>query len=157
MLLQFFGLFTKFSILPNNVGSMQVGHGFDAVVIFIKGDGYFFLIIGFEVLDNGVLVVAIFVKLFILRLHIQYFVVCVSWFFCSTRIFLLRSNINIESKGYGGGGGVWAEFCLLLVCSGEGSVLSGSPGGGTGDLLFLPLCVLTDPSLVLGGVGMYLG
>ena len=32
-----------------------------------------------------------------------------------------------------------------------------SPGGRTGDLLFLPLCVLADLPLVLGGMGMYLG
>ena len=48
---------------------MQVGHGFDAVVIFIEGGGYYFLSIGFEGLDNGFIVVVISVKLFILRLH----------------------------------------------------------------------------------------
>ena len=42
LLLQFFGLLTNSSILHDNVGLMQVGHGFDAVVIFIEGGGYYF-------------------------------------------------------------------------------------------------------------------
>ena len=38
-----------------------------------------------------------------------------------------------------------------------GAVFLGIPGGGTGDLLFLPFCVLENLPLVLGGIGMYLG
>ena len=72
-------------------------------------------------------------------------------------MFLLRSEIDIESKGYGGGGGVRAEYRLLLVWAGAGEALLGIPGGGTGDLLFLPFCVLANMPLVLGGMGMYLG
>ena len=33
----------------------------------------------------------------------------------------------------------------------------GIPGGWTGDLLFLPLCVLANFPLILGVMGMYLG
>ena len=33
----------------------------------------------------------------------------------------------------------------------------GIPGGGTGDFLFLPFCVLSNLPLVLGGMGIYLG
>ena len=33
----------------------------------------------------------------------------------------------------------------------------GSPGGGTGDLLFVPLYVLANMHLVLGGMDMYPG
>ena len=72
-------------------------------------------------------------------------------------MFLLRSEIDIESKGSGGGGGVRAEYRLLLVWAGAGEALLGSPGGGTGDLLFLPFCVLVNMPLVLGGMCLYLG
>ena len=136
---------------------MQVGHGFDTVVIFIEGGVYYFWSIGFEGLDNGVLLVAVSVKLFIICLHIQYF-----WDVCilillEYQYFLLRPEIDIESKGSGGGGGVWSEFHLLLVRTGSGAALLVSPGESTGDLLFLPFCILSNLPLVLGGMGMYLG
>ena len=85
------------------------------------------------------------------------FVMRVSWFFWITRIFLLRSDIDIESKRSGGGGGVRAEFGLLLVRAGTGAALLGIPGGGTGDFSFLPFCVLANLPLVLVGMGIYLG
>ena len=49
------------------------------------------------------------------------------------------------------------EFCLLLVRTGAGAALLGIPGEGTGDLLFVPFCVLANLPLVMGGMGMYLG
>ena len=55
------------------------------------------------------------------------------------------------------GGGVQSEFRLLLVRSGAGAALLGSPGEGAGDLLFLAFSVLANLNLVLGGMGMYLG
>ena len=70
--------------------------------------------------------------------------------------FLLRSDIDIESKISGGGGGVQSEFRMLLVWAGSGAALLGSPGRGTGCFLFLPLCVLVNMPLVLGGIVMYL-
>ena len=133
MLLQFFGLFTNISILHDNVSLVQVGHGFDAVVIFIKGGGYYFWSIGFEVLDNGVLDVAVSVKLFILWFYIQFFVMCVSWCFWSTQLFLLISNIDIQSKGSVVGLGVREEFRMLLFWEGAGAAFLSSSGGGTGD------------------------
>ena len=45
----------------------------------------------------------------------------------------------------------------MLVQSGAGAALLVSPGESTGDLLFLPFCVLANLTLVLGGMGMYLG
>ena len=61
--------------------------------------------IGFEGLDIGVFVVAIYFKLFILCLHIQYFCdVCILILF-EYLDFLLRSEIDIDSKVSGGGGG----------------------------------------------------
>ena len=85
---------------------MQVGHGFDAVVTFIEGGGYSFWSIGFEGLNIGVLVVAIYVKLFILRLYIRYFCGVCILILLDCPDFLLRSEIDIESKGSGGGGGI---------------------------------------------------
>ena len=73
LLLWLFGLFTNSSILHDNVGWMQVGHGFDAVVNYTEGGGYYFWSIVFDGLDNVFLVGAVSVKLFILRLHIRYF------------------------------------------------------------------------------------
>ena len=45
----------------------------------------------------------------------------------------------------------------MLVREGSGASLLGIPGGGTGDLLFLLLCVLSNLPLVLGGICIYLG
>ena len=44
-----------------------------------------------------------------------------------------------------------------MVQVGPRAALLGSLGGGTGDLLFLPFCVLANLPLVLGGMVMYLG
>ena len=79
------------------------------------------------------------------------FVMCVSWFFSSTQNFLLRSEIDIESKVSRVGGEVQSEFLMLLVQSQSRSALLGSPGGGTGDFLFLPFYVIAKLPLVLGG------
>ena len=78
-------------------------------------------------------------------------------YFVVTGTFFLRSKIDIKSKRSWGGGGVRAELILLLVQAGAGAELFGSPGGGTGDLLFLPLYVLAKLPLILGGMGIYLG
>ena len=99
-------MFTDFWVLHDNIGSMQVGHGFFVIVIFIEGGGYSFLSIGFECLDIGVLVIVIYVKFFILRLHIRYFCDVCILILLDYSDFLLRSEIDIESKGSGGGEGI---------------------------------------------------
>ena len=70
-------MFTNFWVLHDNVGLMQVGHGFDAVVIFIEGGGYSFSIIGFKGLGNGVLVVAVYFSYLFSALISNIFVMCV--------------------------------------------------------------------------------
>ena len=96
--MQFFSLFANSSILHDNVVSMQVRHGFDAVIIFVEVSGYSLLSIGFKGLDNGILVVAVSIKLFILRLHILYFCDVCILVLLEYPYFLLRSSIDIESK-----------------------------------------------------------
>ena len=85
------------------------------------------------------------------------FVIGESWFFWSTWIFLLRSEIDTDRKGSGRGGGVQVEFCLLLVRAGSGAALLGNPVWRTGDFLFLPFYVLANLPLFMGGMGLYLG
>ena len=77
--------------------------------------------------------------------------------FLSIQFFLIRPDIDTDSKGSGGGGGVRAEFSLLIVRAGARAELLGSPGGWRGGFLFLTFGVLADLPLFFGGMGMYLG